>query len=56
MKACKAMCSDIIVIYDVFGSLDLCINSKKSALLLKLVGTEAEHLVNQAPPAGTCGH
>ena len=42
MKACKAMCSDIIVIYDVFSSLDLCINSKKSALLLKLVGTEAD--------------
>ena len=41
MKACKTMCSDVIIIYEVFSSLDLCINSKKSALLLKLVGTEA---------------
>ena len=41
MKACKAMCSDVIIIYEVFSSLDLCINSKQSALLLKLlVGTE----------------
>ena len=42
MQACKAMCTDVSVIYEVFASLGLCINSKKSAFLLKLVGTEAE--------------
>ena len=42
MQACKAMCTDVSVIYEVFASLGLCINSKKSAFLLKLVGPEAE--------------
>ncbi|CAE7357022.1 RTase, partial [Symbiodinium sp. KB8] len=42
MQACKAMCTDVRVIYEVFASLGLCINSKKSAFLLKLVGPEAE--------------
>ncbi|CAE7527199.1 cdk7, partial [Symbiodinium sp. KB8] len=42
MQACKVMCTDVSVIYEVFASLGLCINSKKSAFLFKLVGTEAE--------------
>ena len=41
-KACKVMCNDVGVIFDVFASLDLCINSNKSAILLRLVGPEAE--------------
>ena len=41
-KACKVMCNDVGVIFDVFASLDLCINSKKSAILMRLVGPEAE--------------
>ena len=42
LRACKAMCADVGIIFEVFASLGLCINSKKSAMLLKLVGPEAE--------------
>ncbi|CAE7494426.1 Pol, partial [Symbiodinium sp. KB8] len=42
LRACKAMCTDVGIIFEVFASLGLCINSKKSAMLLKLVGPEAE--------------